>query len=381
MQSTDLWGGRGGSAAGVVSTPADRSGERYALGVALRHRESDILRHLQAAYLESSGATYEEVVATSLWDILSIAVDAIVDWLLEGGGASEYDKTRIASLGGSAAGRQVAAGTAEGPRDGVRASVPAVVENRAVDMLSVTLLTKLNLWWCEYTQQVLTEEAARLGTSDATLEEARAMVMRSCHASLVRMAKQFDAELAVLHRELTQLALHDPLTGLANRKVFLDRLQRALARLTRHAGGLAVIFIDIDDFKSVNDVHGHGVGDAVLIEIAARMIEWGRPEDLFARLSGDEFVVLVEDLPRPMTDVGALAERIRAGLLAPIATDGRALEVTTSMGVAVVTAGGVTPTQVMAVADAALYSVKRSGRNGIAVLEMGGRGDHPATGR
>ena len=81
-----------------------------------------------------------------------------------------------------------------------------------------------------------------------------------------------------------------------------------------------------------------------------------------------------------MTDVGALAERIRAGLLAPIATDGLALEVTTSMGVAVVTAAGATPTQVMAVADAALYSVKRSGRNGIAILEMGGRGDHPATG-
>ena len=87
-------GRTGRSAAGVVSTPADRSDERYALGVALRRRETDILHHLQAAYLESSGATYEDVVATSLWDILSIAVNAIVDWLLEGGGASEHDKSR-----------------------------------------------------------------------------------------------------------------------------------------------------------------------------------------------------------------------------------------------------------------------------------------------
>jgi len=238
-------------------------------------------------------------------------------------------------------------------------------------MLSVTLLTKLNLWWSEQTQAVLTEEAQQLSISKDTLEEAKAIVVRSCNASLVRMAKQYDAELASLHQTLSQLALHDPLTGIANRKVFLDRLDRALVRLARHAGGLAVIFMDVDYFKDVNDAHGHAVGDAVLIEMARRMTDICRPEDLLARLSGDEFVVLVEDLARPLADVEALAERLRFAQMAPIVVDGMAIEVTVSIGIAVVDNPVCKPAEVMAVADSALYSVKRSGRNGTATVEMG----------
>ena len=342
--------------------PSDRSSQRLALGLALRRREKDILRLLQEAYLRSSGTTHEEVTASPLWEILTIAVSAIVDWLTDGRVAGEDDKSRIASLGTSVASVQVATGTSDPPAEGPSASPPHPADNnRALDMLSVTLLTKLNLWWSEQTCAVLTEEAARLGISRPILDEATEMVVRSCNSSLVRMAKQYDAELATLHQELSRLALHDSLTGIANRKVFLDRLDRALARLARHVGGLAVVFIDLDDFKSVNDTYGHAVGDAVLVEMARRMTDLGRPEDLFARMSGDEFVALIEDLPNPLADVRVLAERLRCTLFEPIFVHGEALEVTVSIGVAAVNESGCQAEEVLARADSALYAAKRGG--------------------
>jgi len=331
-----------------------------------------VLQRCQEAYVRQAGASLDEVVESPLWEILSIAVNAIVEWLTAGSVAGEDDKSRIASLGTSVATHQVASGTSESGEEtsGLHLSEPPTT--RAVDQLSVTLLTKLNLWWSEQTRAVLCEEASRLGIGEATLDEATDMVIRSCNSSLVRMAKQYDAELTTLHHDLSHLALHDPLTGLANRKVFLDRLDRALARLARHDGGVAVIFMDLDHFKHVNDLHGHACGDGVLVEVARRLTDQARPEDLYARLSGDEFVALIEDLPHPMADAQTLAERLRSALQVPIVVGGITIDISVSIGVAVTSEPDFHSEHVLARADEALYTVKRVGRNGVAAVQIGG---------
>ena len=142
--------------------------------------------------------------------------------------------------------------------------------------------------------------------------------------SVVRMVKQFDAERkrlqAELQREQARLsfeAVHDALTGLPNRKLFFDRLSHALARSARHGFGTAVLFIDVDDFKSVNDTHGHLVGDQLLTAIARRLTERVRAMDTVARLGGDEFVVLYEDLVSPGDDTELLVERIESAFRSP----------------------------------------------------------------
>ena len=119
------------------------------------------------------------------------------------------------------------------------------------------------------------------------------------------MAKQYDLELQGLHARLLELATHDQLTGLANRAVFLARLDTAITRIGRHPGGLAVVFIDLDDFKAVNDAFGHSSGDELLTALAGRFGDEMRPEDTIARFGGDEFVALFEDLDDPVAEARA----------------------------------------------------------------------------
>ena len=161
-------------------------------------------------------------------------------------------------------------------------------------------------------------------------------------------------ENALLHQ-----ALHDPLTALPNRTLFLDRLHQALSRLGRTQTALAVLFLDLDRFKAVNDERGHAAGDALLCEVARRLVGALRGGDTAARIGGDEFVVLCEDLAGAGEAVG-LGERLRAELPTPA-----------SMGIAVTTAGDVEPEALVRAADAAMYRVKRRGGDG---LELAGDG-------
>jgi diguanylate cyclase (GGDEF)-like protein len=243
-------------------------------------------------------------------------------------------------------------------------------------VLSVALVTKLNLWWKDATCQVLEEEAARLGTSRETLRAAEDMVERSCNSSMVRMAKQYDLELQGLHAQLLELATHDQLTGLANRSVFLARLDTAISRLERHPGGLAVMFIDLDDFKAVNDAFGHTSGDELLAALARRFNAEIRSEDTVARFGGDEFVALFGDLVDPTTEALALAQRLHRVIAEPIVIGGEPLYITASIGVAVVTDASYHAEEVLAQADITMYGVKRSGRNRVDVVELGS-GMHP----
>ena len=207
--------------------------------------------------------------------------------------------------------------------------------------------------------------------SAATLDESCEMVVKSCHSSLVRMAKQFDAEFKSLYERLSNLALHDSLTGLVNRATLIEWLDRVIARLARQPGGIVVAFMDLDNFKEVNDVYGHACGDDVLVELASRLLAQMRPSDMVARIGGDEFVAVFGDLSEPLDAAQKLAERLHSIVTEPVIVNGIDLHMTISIGIAVVLGPECHSDEVLAQADAAMYSVKRTGLNKIITVDGG----------
>jgi diguanylate cyclase (GGDEF)-like protein/PAS domain S-box-containing protein len=163
-------------------------------------------------------------------------------------------------------------------------------------------------------------------------------------------------------REIRHLALHDPLTGLPNRRLLADRLTHALARATRNHTALAVLFIDLDNFKAINDRHGHTCGDEVLQAVADRLAQMARDGDTVARTGGDEFVVVVEDLVHG-EDALAIAERVRKVLAAPISVGEHQFAVTGSVGMAIGPGSGIDVEHLLDVADTAMYRAKHEGRD------------------
>ncbi len=168
-------------------------------------------------------------------------------------------------------------------------------------------------------------------------------------------------------RELAHRAMHDEVTGLPNRRLFMDRLRQSLLRLHRRPGALAVLFVDLDRFKQVNDEFGHDQGDAVLVAVADRLRHVARTGDTVARLGGDEFVVLCEDV-RPGVG-GEVAARVQRALTAPYPIDGATAEIGASVGVAIADDAATDPSALLRSADAAMYRVKQSGGNGVCVAE------------
>ncbi|HEX6989896.1 MAG TPA: EAL domain-containing protein [Bacillota bacterium] len=168
--------------------------------------------------------------------------------------------------------------------------------------------------------------------------------------------------------QLTQQAFLDPLTGLANRTLFMVRLEHAMLRADRHGRNLAVLFLDLDDFKHVNDSLGHDYGDLLLIEVARRLRASLRQEDTLARLGGDEFTALLEDVADP-ADTAKVAERIRRRLQQPIQIGDRRLTVSCSIGITVRPPGGSTPGELLRQADIAMYRAKQGGKARHALFE------------
>lgn len=178
------------------------------------------------------------------------------------------------------------------------------------------------------------------------------------------IAKQLQAEIHRLRNaELTRRATHDELTGLPNRAFMLERLANALKRSRRHGLGVALLFIDLDRFKLVNDTHGHTAGDFVLTAIAQRLIRHSRVGETVGRLSGDEFVILCEQIKAP-AEVGLLAGRVNDVLRAPIDYNGLPIFVTASIGIALGRGELHTADEVLGFADEAMYAVKKSGCDG-----------------
>ncbi|HUQ25394.1 MAG TPA: EAL domain-containing protein [Burkholderiales bacterium] len=158
------------------------------------------------------------------------------------------------------------------------------------------------------------------------------------------------------------VATHDELTKLPNRVMFAQRLEHALSQATRHGRRLAVLFLDLDRFKIINDTLGHDVGDAVLREVARRLTESLRASDTVARLGGDEFVVLLEELSDPMY-VTAVAHKLLATLAHPVALGGREYHVTASIGASAYPDDSADAQALLKNADIAMYRAKEHGRN------------------
>lgn len=168
-----------------------------------------------------------------------------------------------------------------------------------------------------------------------------------------------------VEEQLTRLARIDTLTGLANRRSFNETLQQALTRAARHQRALALAYLDVDHFKRINDSHGHGVGDEVLKEFGERLRACVRASDTPARLSGDEFVVILEEIGAG-EETACIAAKIVAAMRAPFATGAGMLAVTASVGVALWRPGQ-DEDALLAAADGALYVAKANGRDGYAV--------------
>ncbi|HEU4702812.1 MAG TPA: diguanylate cyclase, partial [Conexibacter sp.] len=200
--------------------------------------------------------------------------------------------------------------------------------------------------------------------------DSRGRVELDADGRVVRMSGtgQDVTERRAAERLLEHQALHDPLTGLPNRALFLDRLQHALTRARRPGSSLAVYFCDVDDFKDVNDSLGHDAGDELLIALPPRLREGLRAGDTVARFGGDEFVILCEELDSEGEAI-RIAERIGAAFALPFELDGRPHHLSVSVGVVFARGGTATATEVLRDADAAMYRAKGRGKGGFELFD------------
>lgn len=160
-------------------------------------------------------------------------------------------------------------------------------------------------------------------------------------------------------QETLHASLHDALTGLPNRLLFNDRLEHGLAQAKRHSWTLAVMFLDLDGFKTINDTYGHDAGDAVLRTIAKRLKETTRTDDTISRHGGDEFMYLLMDICEDQ-DAALVAQKILSAIRVPCAVGADALTVGASIGIAVFPRDGMTAAALVSCADAAMYQAKQS---------------------
>jgi len=191
---------------------------------------------------------------------------------------------------------------------------------------------------------------------------------RSLQASVERLSQSI-AEREELHGRLSHEATHDSLTGLPNRAAAMFALEASIARSNRRGAGLAVLFVDLDDFKRANDAHGHGAGDSVLREISQRLRAVARTDDTVARLGGDEFLVIVESVDS-IHEVVAIGERIVESVAEPFRIDGGPeIKLGASVGVAMSVDSRTDGDTLVREADIAVYRAKEAGRGRVEVFD------------
>jgi diguanylate cyclase (GGDEF)-like protein len=327
-----------GAAGKLRGSPDDRGveDERCALGFALSERLDDVVDIQRRLAGETAGAGLRRSEFVD-------AARAFSAWLMTG----EVDSVRIAGFGRLGA------------------------EQLAQRTITHQDATKLCLAWRDAVIRVLGDEAARLPVSSRVMDGAVEAANVSCDRFLVRLARQYDGERAELQASLDESraqlihqASHDPLTGLANRALLFDRLTDAVRSSDDERDAVAVLFVDLDKFKLINDHFGHEVGDCVLAAAAERLRSATRPGDTIARLGGDEFVILCIGINHADAEgiAGRVAQRIEDEFAAPFFVGETPVYLSASIGISVDRCTNGTPEELLSTADAAMYAAKRSPR-------------------
>jgi diguanylate cyclase (GGDEF)-like protein len=238
-------------------------------------------------------------------------------------------------------------------------------------------VTKRCWRWRDAATEILNETATRLDVSCEALPQALAMLETSFRLTLVQMCECFDAERQLADEELERrqeelafMATHDALTGLPNRTLIVDRLEQMLLRARRSNAPVAALFIDIDNFKGINDTLGHGAGDELLQAVAARLDGIVRDVDALGRLGGDEFVVVASDMSL-MAGPELVAERLLDALREPVKLGHDDTRVTVTASIGIATGDRASAGELLRDADIAMYRAKWGGRNRYVVFECG----------
>ncbi|HTU79476.1 MAG TPA: EAL domain-containing protein, partial [Solirubrobacteraceae bacterium] len=333
---------------------------------ALSEQPSEELRALGESLLARADEILSETVART------VESGEIVDALVQ----EKFERICVAST--SAVGRWIAGEGLEVTNEAAHESSKIFGELAARRAASLNEVTRRSLWWRNVMVEVLRDCAERLDSPGLALAQALSMVQLSVEFNLLRMCECFeserqrvDEELKRREEELAFLATHDPLTGLPNRTLILDRVEQMLARCTRTQAPVAALFIDVDNFKSINDTLGHGIGDELLRAVAARLETVVRQVDAIGRLGGDEFVVIAEELSLAVGPE-LVAERVLDALGHPftLGEDGETrVTVTASIGIAAGTR--TSAEELLRDADIAMYRAKWDGKNRYAVFESG----------
>jgi len=198
-------------------------------------------------------------------------------------------------------------------------------------------------------------EIAQLGAQDYLVKD-------QGDGHLINRAIRYAMERKRIEQGLTYLSQYDKLTGLVNRDLFRERLNRAMIRSDRNQTLAALMFIDLDRFKNINDTLGHDAGDSLLIEVSKRLKECTRNGDTVARLGGDEFTIILEDL-RQVNDAAMVAKKVTDALSAPIELHGQDIYITPSIGITIYPLDDTDDKNLLRNADAAMYRAKEQGRN------------------
>jgi diguanylate cyclase (GGDEF)-like protein len=334
------------------STPLEASSDDLRrLGEELKARAEDVLR-LTVTRTSAPGHEVDTVVQDSFERISRSSTIAVARWL-------------------SGEGMEVAI---EAGRETWEIFGELAVHRAA----SLNEVTWRCFWWRNVMAEVLEESALKLGVSPDARSQSLNILQLSLEFSLLRMCECFeserqrtDEELARREEELAFLATHDALTGLPNRTLILDRVEQMLARSRRSQTPAAALFIDLDNFKDINDTLGHTVGDDLLKAVAARLDGVVRDSDALGRLGGDEFVVISEELS--LTSAPELvAERLLDALKHPfkIGHDKQTcVTVTASIGIAI--GERISAEELLRNADVAMYRAKWDGKDRYTVFEIG----------
>jgi diguanylate cyclase (GGDEF)-like protein len=326
-------------------------GELSRLGQELSDRTEDVVARMMRRSADSS-KTLAKVVEDSFEEVGAVSTVAVARWM-----AGE----------GEAVAREVG-------QESWRIFAQLASQREA----ALNEVTKRCLRWRDATLEVLDESAADLGLSDETLATARRMVQRSLDVTLVRMCQSFEGERQRAHEELTSrekelvfLATHDALTDLPNRTLILDRIEQTLTRARHKQEPVAALFVDLDNFKAINDSLGHATGDELLCAVAQRLAGVIRETDALGRLGGDEFVVVADGLSLA-AGPELIAERLLEAFSEPFSLgEGGETRVHAKASIGIATGVRASAEELLRDADIAMYRAKWGGKSRYLVFESG----------